>query len=183
MHRLGNTRMLYPRGGNDRERRLESTCPLRHVCNASIAFFTVLFQRGEESTRRERETGRLSTFPRWNSRACAEPRQAEDEDVTRTTTGPLFFRVASFPRRCGRSLGIKFLGRSCDQVNMHFFFCPVHPPSASSSFVHLPLSPRRHHPPPSVVHLLFDFCTRISLIEASRKESKSGAFENLRPVK
>lgn len=127
MHRLGNTRMLYPRGGNDRERRLESTCPLRHVCNASIAFFTMLFQPGEESTRREREreTGRLSTFPRWNSRACAEPRQAEDEDVTRTTTGPLFFRVASFPRRCGRSLGIKFLGRSCDQVNMHFFFCPV----------------------------------------------------------
>lgn len=47
--------MLYPRGGNDRERRLESTCPLRHVCNASIAFFTVLFQRGEENTRRERE--------------------------------------------------------------------------------------------------------------------------------
>lgn len=44
--------MLYPRGGNDRERRLESTCPLRHVCNASIAFFTVLFQRGEESRER-----------------------------------------------------------------------------------------------------------------------------------
>lgn len=157
--------MPYPRGGNDRERRLESTCPLRHVCNASIAFFTVLFQRGGKRAR-ERETSYLSTFPRWNSRACAEPRQAEDEDVTRTTTGPLFFRVASFPRRCGRSLGIKFLGRSCDQVNMHFFFCPVHPPSVSSSFVHPPppLPRRHHHPPPSVVHLLLDFCTRISLI-------------------
>lgn len=157
--------MPYPRGGNDRERRLESTCPLRHVCNASIAFFTVLFQQGGKRAR-ERETSYLSTFPRWNSRACAEPRQAEDEDVTRTTTGPLFFRVASFPRRCGRSLGIKFLGRSCDQVNMHFFFCPVHPPSVSSSFVHPPppLPRRHHHPPPSVVHLLLDFCTRISLI-------------------
>lgn len=64
----------------------------------------------------------------------------EDEDVRRTT-GPLFFRVASFPRRCGRSLEIKFLGRSCDQVNMHFFFCPVLPPSSSSYFTPCPSLP------------------------------------------
>lgn len=135
--------MLYPRGGNDRERRLESTCPYV-TCVTRRLLSSPCFSNGRgrehEERKRERETSHLSTFPRWNSRACAEPRQAEDEDVTRTTTGPLFFRVASFPRRCGRSLGIKFLGRSCDQVNMHFFFCPVHPPSVSSSFVHLPRS-------------------------------------------
>lgn len=147
--------MLYPRGGNDRERRLESTCPYVTCVTRRLLSSPCFSNGGEESTRRERETGHLSTFPRWNSRACAEPRQAEDEDVTRTTTGPLFFRVASFPRRCGRSLGIKFLGRSCDQVNMHFFFCPVHPPSVSSSFVHPPppLPRRHHHPPPSVLPL------------------------------
>lgn len=50
--------MLYPRGGNDRERRLESTCPLRHVCNASIAFFTVLFQREGKRARGEKERER-----------------------------------------------------------------------------------------------------------------------------
>lgn len=166
MHRLGNTKdAISTRRKRSREAAREHVS-VRHMCNASIAFFTVLFQRGGKRAR-ERETSYLSTFPRWNSRACAEPRQAEDEDVTRTTTGPLFFRVASFPRRCGRSLGIKFLGRSCDQVNMHFFFCPVHPPSVSSSFVHLLLFLLL------VViiilllpsfHLLLDFCTRISLI-------------------
>lgn len=142
-----------------------STCPLRHVCNASIAFFAMLFQRGGKRARgeRERERSRLSTFPRWNSRACAEPRQAEDEDVTRTTTGPLFFRVASFPRRCGRSLGIKFLGRSCDQVNMHFFFCPLLPClllsciSLSPSLIFLLILPSSSF---VIVLFLLDFCTR-----------------------
>ena len=73
----------------------------------------------------------------------------DDEDVSRATWGLLFFRVASFPRRCGRSRGIKFLGRSCDQVNMHFF------PLSSCSSSH-----RRRLLVSSLARVFFFFCSR-----------------------
>lgn len=178
---LGPKGKLVPRGGNGHERRLEhvsvTSCVMRRLLSPMVS---------------REEIG--WTVPRWNSKTCTgTTTTTRMRTLVERRRTELFFRVASFPCRCGRSLGIKFLGRSCDQVNMHFFFCPVHPLFASSYFTFLlswvffaiiaiVLSTSSFSSSSNLVFVNFCLCTRPWIYNrcsklANEEENKPGEFK------